>query len=87
MGSEAPEQADQRNYGFPIILGTSKARLDRPLGNLVKLEVSLPMAGRFELMVIMVPSNPNQSLMFYEICDLFGRREKNNMGRDCEAVT
>ena len=38
-----------------------KARLDGAVSNLVKREVSLPIAGGWNYVILKVPSNPNHS--------------------------
>ena len=40
-----------------------KARLDGALNNLVRWEVSLPMAGRWNWVIFNVPSNPNHCMV------------------------
>ena len=42
-----------------------KARLDGALGNLVWWEVSLPMAGGWNWVIVKVPSNPNPSVILW----------------------
>jgi len=40
-----------------------KARLDGAVSNLVKREVSLPIAGSWNYVILRVPSNPNHSMI------------------------
>ena len=40
-----------------------KARLDGAVSNLVKREVSLPIAGGWNYVILKVPSNPNHSMI------------------------
>ena len=40
----------------------SKARLDGAFSDLVQREVSLPIAGGWNYMILTVPSNPNHSM-------------------------
>jgi len=40
-----------------------KARLDGALSNLVYRQVSLPIAGHWNYMILKVPSNPNHSMI------------------------
>jgi len=42
-----------------------KARLDGALSNLVLREVSLPIAGGWNLMILKVPSNRNLSMILF----------------------
>ena len=50
-----------------------KARLDGAVGNLGWREVSLPIAGELELMILKTSSNPNHSMK-----EMAGQEQKGN---------
>ena len=48
-------------------LKTFKARLDGAVSNLAQSEVSLPIAGVWNQMILKVPSNPNHSVILCSV--------------------